>query len=200
MSSQKSTGVIRQLGIAVGALLLLLGLSVPQAQADTGPLRLRNAITPYCVGLPGDGSNPGAKAITEDCDSGGSNRYWTFQNTSLVDYFGRPTFVIANNATPGQCLDIPDLGAPHSGDIVGMYGCNKTRYDNQEFIKYYPYANDDRFALQSVKDLNMCLDVSGWAYNGSDWGSLQSITMYPCTGTGGPWTNYPWDDHLWYQW
>jgi hypothetical protein len=70
--------------------------------------------------------------------------------------------------------------------------------DNQEWSisQVSSDSNGPTYKFQNFASSGLCLDVSGWASNGSDEASGSKPTIYPCYNSS--WANGGWDDHLWY--
>jgi hypothetical protein len=79
-------------------------------------------------------------------------------------------------------------------DSPGVYYCNANpANDNQEWYYFDATGNSD-YAFVNYKS-SLCLDVSGWASNGSDLAPNLPLTLYDCYNSS--WQNRGYDDHLW---
>jgi hypothetical protein len=107
-------------------------------------------------------------------------------------------FEITESAS-GKCYDLPNYGGEPAGTRVGVYACNSLPWlDNQEwyFNLLGTYGGRTAYLVENFASDNLCLDVSGWASDGTDEAPGQALTIYTC---GVPvWANGGWDDHLWW--
>ncbi|MDH6133027.1 hypothetical protein P3T37_002421 [Kitasatospora sp. MAA4] len=155
-----------------------------------------NDTTGKCADLPNYGSNPPNSPVTQyNCNLGsGDNQMWDLQPTRVVN--GTQLYEFVNDKS-GLCMDLPNYGYEPAGTHVYIYGCNSNpAADNQEFYLNDVTGNGD-YEVVNYDD-GLCLDVAGWASDGSDRANGLPLTVYPCYNsawTGGYIPGY--DDHLW---
>lgn len=127
-----------------------------------------------------------------NCNLGsGDNQMWDFQPTRVMN--GTQLFEFVNDKS-GLCMDLPNYGSDPAGTHVYTYYCNSNpAADNQEFYLNDVSGNGD-YEVVNYSD-GLCLDVSGWASNGSDLANNLPLTVYPCYNSS--WANGGYDDHLW---
>lgn len=175
--------------------------------ADTSPsFALGNTWTGLCMDLPNYGSvgvNTPLSQYGCNTSESGDNQDWHTVTTHSVD--GRELFQFVNDKS-NLCLDLPNYGSEPPGTQLYTYYCN-TSNDNQEW-----YADDAFYngiyigtvflnfkssgsAIVDPRVGGQCLDVSGWASDGSDLAPNLPLTIYNCFDPS--WANYGFDDHLW---
>jgi hypothetical protein len=187
----------RLLAVAgVAALAPLLGATSAHAATYIGTYALYNDTTGKCADLPNYGSNPLNTPVTQfNCTLGAAdNQMWDLEYTRTVN--GTPLYQF-RNVKSNYCLDLPDYGSAPAGTRLSTYYCSSNpASDNQEW-----YLNDvtghQDYEIVNYQD-GLCLDVSGWARDGSDLANNLPLTVYPCynsSWTGGYISGF--DDHLW---
>lgn len=209
MASRKLARRLTVLGIT--AMLPFTFISSAHA-TDLGNYYLFNDWTGQCADLPGTGAEASGTAVWQDtCLYNGSsdNQEWGLLTTRTVN--GINLFEVVNVKSQ-LCLDLPGYGSDPAGSPVSLYKCNTNQADdNQEWyaasfdgtlgdvllINYASSANNPNDLAADE-----CLDVTGWASNGTDKNNRQPLTIYPCTGTGSNWggstvNGVPFDDHVW---
>ncbi|GAA2994808.1 hypothetical protein GCM10010519_30010 [Streptomyces lactacystinicus] len=180
----------------VAALLPLSFASNAHAATYLQTVALENVTTGKCADLPGYGWNPLDTRVGQyNCSYGVyDNQMWNLEQTRTVD--GRPLYRFAN-AKSGYCLDLPDYGAAPAGAPVSVYTCNSDpANDNQEWYLVDVVGNGG-YEIVNYRN-GLCLDVAGWAGDGSDRANDLPLTVYPCYDSswhGGVYDGY--DDHIW---
>ncbi|OAR23994.1 hypothetical protein A8W25_16120 [Streptomyces sp. ERV7] len=101
---------------------------------------------------------------------------------------------LIRNVKSGQCMDLPDTGANPATTQVSMHDRVPVG-DNQEWYAL-PGASGGSYYVNLAS--NLCLDVPGWAHDGTDRNSSTPLTIYPCRHEG--WAYDGADDHLWRRW
>jgi hypothetical protein len=167
------------------------------AHAETA-YGIMNAATNKCVDLPGWYATPRDTPVAQyTCDfTYNDNQLWFVRQTrDYVD--GYKPVVQFVNAKSGLCLDLPGYGAVAATTRVSTFDCNAVpANDNQEWIlEYAPgYGSNSYYRVINLKS-NLCLDVAGWASDGSDLANDAPLTVYYCYN--GAWANGGYDDHTW---
>ncbi|MEU9455140.1 RICIN domain-containing protein [Streptomyces sp. NPDC048277] len=200
---QRIKRVAVAVAIAAGALLApgTTAIAAADSQASTlssadaasGPVNLYNQWTGKCADLPGYGPAPANTGVTQyNCDyTDADNQRWSMVPTRTVGSLSLFEFV---NTKSNLCLDLPGYGAAPTSSAVSIFGCaSDPSRDNQEWWLNDVDAKGD-YQVVNYQD-GLCLDVSGWASDGSDLANNTSLTVYPCYNSS--WGNNGWDDHLW---
>ncbi|MCC9308327.1 RICIN domain-containing protein [Kitasatospora sp. RB6PN24] len=199
-TSPKRHRAIRLMAISGIAILAPLAGTVSAHAAGTsthvtfaGQFALYNDTTGKCADLPNYGSNPVNTPVTQyNCTLGpGDNQMWDWEATRSVN--GVQLYELVNDKS-GLCMDLPNYGSVPAGTRVSTYTCNYSYpyNDNQEF--YRIWVNSTETEVVNLAS-GLCLDVSGWASDGSDMANNLPLTMYPCYNAS--WANGGYDDHLW---
>jgi hypothetical protein len=175
---------------------------------------LRNYATNGCADLPNYGSVPANTRVTqytgcttsESADNQDWHKLFTRRSPDGVQLFE-----LVNDKNPSMCLDLPNYGPDPAGTAVSVYPCATASpgTDNQEWYEgevsvngvdlgtaIMNYMSTPGFPTQASPENAMCLDVSGWASNGTDRGNGKPLTIYNCFNSG--WDTFGWDDHIWY--
>ena len=159
-----------------------------------GPVNLVNQWTGKCADLPGFGAAaPGTQVTQYNCDfTDNDNQQYKIVPTRTAGSLSLVEF--QNIKSNNQCLDLPGYDSVPSGTLVSIFPCAADpARDNQEW-----YLNDvtgrGDYEIVNYKG-GLCLDVSGWASDGSDMGNGTPLDVYPCYNPG--WGNNGFDDHLW---
>ena len=163
------------------------------ANAPTGVFDLYNNQTSQCADLPNYGTNPSGTAVSQfGCVFGSwDNQQWKMTPTRTDGTLSLFTFV---NTASGLCLDLPGTDAAPTGSTLAITTCAADpSADNQEWYLYDATGNHD-YEIINYKD-DLCLDVAGWASDGSDQASGAALTVAPCNDPS--WGNNGFDDHLW---
>jgi hypothetical protein len=149
-----------------------------------------------CADLPGFGVDPINSPVNQyPCTANASsdNQQWNVHLTRVVNN-GKLGLYEIINVKSGLCLDPPGYGSDPAGTHLATYYCNANpANDNQEWYFFDATGNSD-YAFVNYQD-NLCLDVSGWASNGTDLAPNLPLTLYPCYNSS--WANGGYDDHLW---
>ncbi|MFJ9609104.1 RICIN domain-containing protein [Kitasatospora sp. NPDC101176] len=180
----------------VAALLPLSFAADAHAATYLQTISLMNVTTMKCADLPGYGWNPVDTRVSQyPCRPGrDDNQMWRLERTRTVD--GRALYQFANDKS-GYCLDLPDYGAAPAGAPVTVYTCaSDPATDNQEWYLVDVVGNGG-YEIVNYKS-GLCLDVAGWAGDGSDRADDLPLTAYPCYDSswhGGVYEGY--DDHIW---
>ncbi|MFI6597253.1 RICIN domain-containing protein [Nonomuraea sp. NPDC050536] len=164
-----------------------------------------NEATGRCADLPNYGSNPINTPVTQysvipgNCTVGsGDNQTWDLRHTRDVNDLPLWEFV---NLASDLCMDVPNFGDNPAGTRVSIFKCaqDHPELDNQEF--YLTRVTQFGYLIVNWKS-HLCLDVSGWASDGSDRANNLPLTLYNCAVPpsdphyyGGSVPGY--DDHLW---
>ena len=153
-----------------------------------------NATSGKCADLPGYGAPPlGAPVTQYTCNNtSADNQLWYAVPTRVVD--GHQLYEL-QNAKGGLCLDLPGYGSEPAETPVSVYTCNSIPdNDNQEWDLRPVNAAGNRFLVVNYKD-GLCLDVSGWASDGTDLANDTMLTVYGCYDNA--WADNGYDDHIW---
>lgn len=198
MASHKLARLLAVAGIA--ALVPLTGASSAQAATSAGNWVLYNQYTDQCADVAGTGADGGDTPVWQDeCaySQSGDNQVWGMENTRSVS--GHQLFVLVNVKSQ-LCMDLPGTGSPANGTAVVLDTCaSNSADDNQEWYRTEVIPN--AWLIVNYKNPNLCLDVSGWAYNDTDMANRAALTVYTCSGPASDptWDGYVagYDDHLW---
>jgi hypothetical protein len=161
------------------------------AHAVTMWIQIGNNWTHQCIQV------NGAAVSQQGCVTGASGQLFEVAPTRFEGIWQLYELRVYQN--PSECLDLPNYAADPAGSVVGVYTCNsKPGLDNQEWYssQVSSDSNGPTYEIQNYASQGLCLDVAGWASNGSDQNSGQKLTIYPCHNSS--WANGGWDDHLWY--
>lgn len=170
---------------------------------------LRNYWTDDCADLPNYGTVAPNTPVTqynlcttsESADNQDWHLAWTLRSTPD----GASLFEIVNDKS-SQCLDLPNYGANPPGTHVSVYPCaSRPQDDNQEW--YLEDVSENGIDLGTLVvnyqaspsfswTGSQCLDVAGWAADGSDRVNGAPLTIYNCYNAN--WDDYGFDDHIWY--
>lgn len=197
MASRRLVSLVAVAGVLTFA--PLTGQPVAYAATDVGNVILYNDTTELCADLPGAGAEPVNTAVWQDSCifGGGDNQDWGMLDTRVEN--GYQLFVLVNVKSQ-LCLDLPGYGDAPSGSPVSIYTCNSdSANDNQEWFTVEVNGMSGEREIVNYKD-NLCLDVEGWASQGTDTAIRTPLDVYPCVGNDGPWLGGPYptyDDHLW---
>ncbi|WP_063771488.1 RICIN domain-containing protein [Streptacidiphilus albus] len=130
--------------------------------------------------------------------SSADNQMWYLQQEGTAPD-GEPLYWIRNALGSNLCMDLPGYGAVQSSRVYTFTCTTPASADNQ--LWELPYVNSVSSGGLGVLIRNyksdLCLDVSGWAYNNTDRNPDPQLTVYQCSGTGSTWANHGFDDHLW---
>ncbi|OAR22806.1 hypothetical protein A8W25_24860 [Streptomyces sp. ERV7] len=152
-----------------------------------------NVATEWCADLPNYGATYNSYVYQHACDyTSGDNQQWEIVPTRSVDVGGtRQDLFLIRNVKSRQCMDLPGSGANPATTPIWMHKCIATD-DNQEWF-FMPGNSGGWYYVNLAA--NMCLDVPGWARDGSDKGNPNPLTIYPCWDKD--WAFDGADDHLW---
>ena len=160
-----------------------------------------NNWTNQCADLP----NYGAPTLNDPleqypCAYGSSdNQMWYLQQQGTAPD-GEPLYWIRNALGSNLCLDLPGYGADPAGTRAYTFTCTTPASEDNQLWEL-PYVNSVSSGglgvlVRNYKS-NLCLDVSGWAYNNTDQSKDAQVGVFTCSGTGSMWANHGFDDHLW---
>ncbi|WP_180357003.1 RICIN domain-containing protein [Streptomyces sp. TLI_146] len=167
-----------------------------QAQARTAAgtaVNFYNVATGWCVDLPNYGATYNSNVYQYPCDyTSADNQQWELVPTRSVNVGGtlQDLFLI-RNVKSRQCMDLPSTGDNPATTPVWMHNCISSG-DNQEW--FVMPGNSGGWYYVNLAS-NKCLDVPGWAHDGTDRGNGSPLTIYPCWHEGWAWDGA--DDHLW---
>ena len=185
----------------------LTAQAVTLAQSS-GSQVFENNVTGLCMDLPNYGAVGPNTAVSQyycNTSESGDNQDWHLVPTRSVN--GTQLYEIVNDKS-NLCLDLPNYGSDAAGTHLYVYYCNSNpANDNQEWSVWTissggqavgtAFENFKSSGSAIVNPFNggECLDVSGWASDGSDFAENLPLTIYGCYN--GSWGNGGWDDHLW---
>jgi Ricin-type beta-trefoil lectin domain-like len=193
-------------------LLPLLLVAVPTAvlkptaaYADPAPTSyadyiIQNVETAQCVDVPYysyPSPNDPVHQYTCTAPPTADNQRWYLQPTRMAS--GHQLYWI-RNTLGSQCLDPPGYGVPALSTGLDVYFCTSpSTSDNQEWWLRYLGSEPGRPLIPMYAIVNyvsgLCLDVWGYALDGSDRAPDLPLTLYTCyTVSGG---QEDWDDHQW---
>jgi hypothetical protein len=92
-------------------------------------------------------------------------------------------------------MDLPGFGSVPATTRVYTFPCHTSpASDNQEWRLVSIYWQSPEYLIINVKS-GLCLDVSGWASDGSDRANDTPLTVFGCSNRA--WANGGYDDHVW---
>ncbi|WP_194908434.1 RICIN domain-containing protein [Catenulispora rubra] len=196
----------RRLPVLAAVVGLALSATSP-ASASTTTFTLVNAQTGYCADLPGAYAPTLNDQLQQhDCIWGsGDNQMWYLQQVGTAANGTIPLYWIRNTlSTPpaggNLCLDLPGYGSDPAGTSVYTYNCTTPAgNDNQEWEVLPVITSGGTYLGSEIRNYSdgLCLDVAGWASDGSDQVDDAKLTVYTCSNQA--WADHGFDDHLWYM-
>ncbi|MEU8588797.1 RICIN domain-containing protein, partial [Streptomyces sp. NPDC048664] len=142
---------------------------------------LRNTTTKKCVDIPGYDQgkiNGGVGQFT--CDqTTADNQLWNLEvRYPKLGPGGTPLFQI-RNVKDQLCLDLPYFGEQPIRTPLSEFTCNGTTADNQ--LWWLDKQPSGAYWIRNYASDNKCLDVAGYADDGSDAKNGNRLTLFDCS-------------------